>query len=231
MTSRRRDRREPAGHARAGGGEVRPPGDAGSSRASGWRATRARWTARASWASCCSPRRAARRSRSPPTAPTSRRAVDALAALVEVGIRRGRMQRLTGIGVSPGVVSRPRGHSDPARAGAALPDRAGARRSRAGAARARAACRPREQLRRHPRQRRAAPRPGAGVALRRAAADARRSDAGAARRRARPRAARQRRVGACSRCSTSSAPSSTRSPIPTCASGRATSPIWSAGCG
>ncbi len=39
-------------------------------------------------------------------------------------IRRGRMQRLSGIGVSPGVVVGPRGHPDPARTGAALPDRA-----------------------------------------------------------------------------------------------------------
>ena len=41
------------------------------------------------------------------------------------------MQRLTGIGVSPGVVVGPRRRPDPARAGAALPDRAGARRPRA----------------------------------------------------------------------------------------------------
>ena len=133
-------------------------------------------------------------SRSPPTAPTSGDAVEALVGAGRVRLRRGRMQRLNGIGVSPGVVSRPRGDPDPAGAGAALPDRAGARRPRARAARG------------EPRRARAsswstsarawrAARPRAGVAVRRAAADARRPDAGPARGRHRPRAARQRRVG------------------------------------
>ena len=74
----------------------------------------------------------------------------------ESRIRRGRMQRLTGIGVSPGVVVRPRRHPDPARAGAALPDCAGvasthelARLDESRAAIAPAAAR-------HPRARRAA---------------------------------------------------------------------------
>ena len=47
------------GHARARGGEVRPPGDALRGARHAWRATRARWTARASWAFCCWRRRAA----------------------------------------------------------------------------------------------------------------------------------------------------------------------------
>ncbi len=53
-----------------------------------------------------------------------------------------------------------------------------------------------------------------------------------------PRAADARRAssastpsGPSSRSSTSSAPCSTRSPTPTCGSARATSPTWSAGCG
>ena len=184
------------GHARARGGEVRPPRDAlPGARPRGAR-RRARWTARASWASCCSPPRAAstitisgRRRRRAATPST------ALAALVAVGVRRGRMQRLTGIGVSPGVVSRPRGRPDPARAGAALPDRAGARRARARAARRRAAAARASScidIR-------------ARVARRRGPELASLFDAQllmlddpmlrAARRRHRPRAARQRRVG------------------------------------
>ena len=45
-------------------------------------------------------------------------------ALVESGFGEDDMQRLTGIGVSPGIVSGPGRHSHPARAGAALSDRA-----------------------------------------------------------------------------------------------------------
>ena len=44
-----------------------------------------RWTARASWDCCCSPRRRAAASRSRPTAPTKQAAVAALCALVERG--------------------------------------------------------------------------------------------------------------------------------------------------
>ena len=227
----KRHRRESAGHARARGGEVRPPGDAVPVARSASRATAARWTARASWASCCWRRRAARRSRSRPTAPTSSEAVDALAALVESGLRRGRMQRLTGIGVSPGVVC--------GRA-VILIQRAQvlryqiaprADRARAGAARARAGAGRASSCTTSARSVGAAPRTRAGVAVRRPAADARRPDARAARRRRSSASSGSTPSGRCSRCSTSSARSSTRSPIPTCASARATSPTWSAGCG
>ena len=71
-----------------------------------------------------------RRSRSPPTAPTRRDAVDALVALVAVRVRRGRMQRLKGHRRLAGRRRRPRGRADPARAGAALSDCAGAARPR-----------------------------------------------------------------------------------------------------
>ena len=52
-----------------------------------------------------------------------------------IGIRRGCMQRLTGIGVSPGIVAGRAVLLIQRVAGAALPDRAGPRRSRAAAAR------------------------------------------------------------------------------------------------
>ena len=73
-----RDRREPAGHARAGGGEVRPPGDAvpvagprGARRARDGRQEHHGHPAAGGGARH-------RRSRSPPTARTSSDAVDAL---------------------------------------------------------------------------------------------------------------------------------------------------------
>ena len=103
------------------------------------------------------------------------------------------MQRLIGIGVSPGIVSGRAVILIQRASGAALPDRRGAARHRARTAR--------EEPRalaaaagRHPRAR-GAPAARAGDDVRRAAADARRPDARLARRRHRARAARERRVG------------------------------------
>ena len=123
--------REPAGHARARRGEVRPPGGALRGARPRRARRRARWTARASWASCCWRRRADRPSPSAPTAPTSATPSTRWSALVAVRIRRGRMQRLKRHRRLAGRGGGPRGDPDPARAGAALPDRAGAARARA----------------------------------------------------------------------------------------------------
>ena len=104
------------------------------------------------------------------------------------------MHRLSGIGVSPGVVSGRAVDSQSARAGAPLSRAGGAHRARTGPPRA--GPRPgRRPAARNPGQRRRAPRTRARLDLRCAAADARRSDAGAARRTSRPREAGQRRVG------------------------------------
>ena len=109
------------------------------------------------------------------------------------------MQRLTGIGVSPGVVVGRARHPDPARAGArattsrrARVDRELARldESRGALARAARATSGRASPRRAGR---------AGVALRRAAADARRPDAGAARRRRSSATSASTPSGPCSR--------------------------------
>ncbi len=103
-------------------------------------------------------------------------AVDALVDPRRNRLRRGHMQRLTGIGVSPGIVS--------GRA-VILNQRAQVLRYRVPEARVDHELERLEQgpracagpAARHPRQRRAAPRPGARVDLRRADPDARRSDA------------------------------------------------------
>ena len=106
----------------------------------------------------------------------------------------------------------PRRHADPARAGAALPDCAGCASSTSCGGSTRAARDRAQQLVDIQRPRRAAAA-GAGVAVRRAAADARRSDA---RCRAPPTSSASSAStpsGRSSRCSTSSARCSTKSPI------------------
>ena len=124
---------------------------------------------------------------------------------------------------------RARGHSQSARAGAPVSNRAGSHRARAGNASNASRTRARDSNCTTSGPGRAAARARAGGALRCAAADARRSDARA--RAPRPSSATSGSTpnGPSSRCSRSSAPYSTRSRIRTSASARATSPISSAG--
>ena len=86
VTSRARDGREPAGHARARGGEVRPPGDAVPSRTSAWRATGREMDGKSIMGILLlAAARGIDHHDHAPTAPDERDAVEALAALVESG--------------------------------------------------------------------------------------------------------------------------------------------------
>ena len=76
---------------------------AGSARESAWRAATAKWTARASWACCCWPRRRAARITITADGADEDEALAALCALGRARIRRGGAMRMTGLGVSPGI--------------------------------------------------------------------------------------------------------------------------------
>ena len=121
MTIAGGDRRQSARHARARRGEVRPPRDAVRVARCAWRANGARWTARASWGILLlAAARGSTITISADGADEERRGRRAGGAGA-VRIRRGRMQRLNGIGVSPGIVVGRAVDADSARAGAALP--------------------------------------------------------------------------------------------------------------
>ena len=117
---------EPAGSARASRGEVRPHGDAVSRRRFASAATAGRWTARASWASCCWRPPPARRSSSRPTARTKPTRSTRCAAWSKAASERncGAPERHRRLARRRG---RPRGDPDAAHGGDALPDPAGSR--------------------------------------------------------------------------------------------------------